>query len=92
MGREADFRYALRIPVIVLLSLQLRSDLVPLRHRKSTQMLSTTARLHSDDAGRNLVHKINECLPLHSSANSHCTFVVDVDNTAVIFAYIDTQN
>jgi hypothetical protein len=54
-------------------------------------MVSTTARLHSDDAARNLADKINERLPPHRSANSYRTFVVDADNTAAIFAYIDTQ-
>lgn len=53
-------------------------------------MVSTAARFHSNDAGRNLTDKIKERLPPHRSANSYRTFVIDPDNSAAIFAYIDT--
>jgi hypothetical protein len=56
------------------------------------EMVRAATRLHSDDAGRNLTDKINERLPPNRSANSYRTFVVDADDTAAIFADIDTQN
>jgi len=45
-------------------------------------VVSTSARLHSNDASWDLADNLNKRLPPHRSADSHRTFVVDANNVA----------
>jgi len=99
-GARGRFGDALGVPIIVLLSFHIRTDIFR-RHqadfmstpdKNPPQVMGTAASFHSDNAGRQFGHELNQGLPPHCSAQHRCSTLVNADDTAAILAYINAQN
>lgn len=69
-----------------------RAPSTSLRYKKSAQVVSAAACLHCNGAIRNLVYKIDGCLPSHCPSDSHRPFFIHSYNAAAILAYVDAQD
>ena len=90
----------LRIPIVVLLRLHIRPhilgrhqpNLVPVRLRRSSDEMGTTARLHRHDTSRQLGQKRRQTVTRAPSPHHHVAGVVQSHNAAAVLPQVDPEN
>src|ERR1700683_2836 len=94
------FRHPFGVPIVVLLRLDVgpnilrrhQSDVMTLSGERATQMMSATARLHSDNARRELLRQSDQRLAPYLAPHDDHARWTQSDDAADVLAEVDTKH